>query len=294
MNGRANPPTSYPPRRERTAAGQSSPALSCASARPRWAGLALILNACIALSACGGAGTGAGGQASSQTPPVRSGSVRVAQAKSARPARGPLASHPLGPRAAPVSCASPSAQARITSAVVAAERRYGQEQHGLAIHTDLRHIAADQRLVRALAAHDPSAAQAAADGQLVNHVVRIRVLQGSRTLADANPTSFDVAGAARDIRAPDGRLLGKLRITIQDVIGFIKLVRRHDGADVALIRASRGQVRASLPAATLSPLPRAGCVSLAGRRYVVRAFTEPSFTGEALTIWLLVSNPIIR
>lgn len=39
--------------------------------------------------------------------------------------------------------------------------------------------------------------------------------------------------AATDLRTSGGRLLGRVEITIQDVIGFIKLAYRHDGAECA-------------------------------------------------------------
>jgi hypothetical protein len=81
------------------------------------------------------------------------------------------------------------------------------------------------------------------------------------------------------------------RAVVQDVrapcwsTGFIKLVHKFGAADVVV----RGPVhaRASLPAALGVALPETGCVKIAQRTYAVRLFTEASFTGEPLKIWVL-------
>jgi hypothetical protein len=76
-----------------------------------------------------------------------------------------------------------------------------------------------------------------------------------------------------------------MEVSIQDVIGFIKLVHKYDGGDV-VVRRSRGQARTSL-ATMPGALPRSGCTSIAGRRYAVDAFGERGFAGERLTVWVL-------
>ena len=82
-----------------------------------------------------------------------------------------------------------------------------------------------------------------------------------------------------------GRYLGELRITVQDVIGFIKLVHKFGAADVVVRGAV--QARASLPVALGVALPESGCAKIAQRTYAVRSFTEASFTAEPLKIWVL-------
>lgn len=187
-------------------------------------------------------------------------------------------------------CAPPASLARARGQLRSAEARYAVESSGRTIHVDLRQIAHDRRLVGALRAGDIAAALAAANGELVRHVVQIRVLRGSRVLLDANPTSFDVAGSSIVLRGPGGRRLGTLQITLQDIIGFIKLERRVDHAG-ALVRGRDGRMRTSLPAAAALTLPRSGCVAIGARRYVVGSFQRASYTGEPLTIWVLTSVP---
>jgi hypothetical protein len=171
--------------------------------------------------------------------------------------------------------------------VAYARQRYHEEWHGLAAHVALRRAAADRRFVQALAAHDLAAARAEANLLLVGHLVRLRVVRGSRVLVDANPSSFAVPGPSRTLRTRGGRVLGKLTVTVQDIIGFVKLVQRHGGGDT-VVRGRRGQLRTSL-AVVPSRLPRAGCTSVAGTPYAVRSFAETSFSGEPLTVWVLVA-----
>jgi hypothetical protein len=189
---------------------------------------------------------------------------------------------------AAAACPTPHAAARADAALRAAEARYRLEERGTTIHTDLRQIAHDKSLIRALSAGDVKAALAAANRQLVRHVVQIRVLNGERVLFDANPTSFDVAGSALELHAANGRSLGRLQITVQDLIGFIKLVRKLDHANV-VVHGAAGQMKTSLPAAARIPLPRSGCTQVGSRRYVVRSFQAVSFVGEPLTIWVLTA-----
>ena len=71
------------------------------------------------------------------------------------------------------------------------------------------------------------------------------------------------------------------------MIGFIELVHKFGAADVVVRGAV--QARASLPVALGVALPESGCAKIAQRPYAVRSFTEASFTGEPLKIWVLTA-----
>jgi hypothetical protein len=186
-------------------------------------------------------------------------------------------------------CPTPAAAPRASKAFNAAWARYLTESRGMVIHADLRQIAHDSVLIGALSVGNVNSALAEANRQLIRHVVRIRVLRGSRVLVDANSTSFDVAGSGVNLRASNGRSLGRLQITVQDVIGFIKLVHKLNAADV-VVRGAGGQVRTSLTAAATLSLPLSGCTQIGAHTYVVRPFNATSFSGEALTIWVLTAS----
>jgi hypothetical protein len=201
---------------------------------------------------------------------------------------------PLRPR--PVSrsahsnasrCRSRAVQARADVLTKTAKRRYDHEQYGVAVHAALRRVTHDGALLRALNAGAPRTARAEAKRQLIFHTVRIRIVRGSRVLVDANPASFAVAGPTGELHGPHGRVLGQAQVTVQDVVGFIKLVHRYHPAHL-LVRGRHGHVQTSLPASRTKLLPASGCTTVAGHAYAVRSFTRTGFAGEPLKIWLLV------
>lgn len=201
---------------------------------------------------------------------------------------GWLNSPPASRRAVAYGCPTSRAASRAARALAAAKRRYLTEAHGAVIHADLRRIASDPILLDSLSAGNLGAALAEANRQLVRHVVQIRVLRGSRPLVDANSTSWDVGGSGVELDARGGRRLGHLQITVQDVIGFIKLIHKLNAAEV-VVRGVGGQVRVSLPAAKALTLPASGCTQVGTHRYVVSSFQEPGFSGERLTVWVLTA-----
>ena len=177
----------------------------------------------------------------------------------------------------------------LARATAIARRTYRLEAHGPAAPASVRRIARDGVLLGALNAHDAAATRAAALHQLFlphYHVVRLRVLRGSRSLVDVGG-SFVSAGAAGELRTPAGRPLGRLEASIQDVIGFVKLVHRRSGAQ-AVVRGSHGHVATLLAPAANAKLPRSGRVVIGGRAYAVRFFRETGFAGEPLRVWILV------
>jgi hypothetical protein len=192
--------------------------------------------------------------------------------------------------AAMAVCAGPAPSHADTLAQVA-QRIYQQEVTGANGRASVRRIARDPALERALAEGDAKALRAEALRQLFmpgKHVVRLRVVRDGRVLTDVGGR-FVVGEAAAELRAPDGRSTGRLEISMQDVLGYRKLVNRLTGADV-VIRGSAGHVETSLPAAADMSLPARGTVTVQGRAYTVREFPEHGFGGEPLSVWLLVSD----
>jgi len=197
---------------------------------------------------------------------------------------GVLTSGPSPPASAATSCTS----AGVEQGVRFARARYALERDGVAVQFALGQIAADRALSDALRAGDLAAARAEAVRQVKGHqhVTGIRVVRGSRVLVETNVYPFDVAGAHAPLRDRHGVVVGTLEVTIQDVIGYIRLVHKL-GASQVVVRGSRGEAKSSLPAALGVHLPATGCPTVAGRTYAVRSFGEVSFTGEPLTIWIL-------
>jgi hypothetical protein len=192
------------------------------------------------------------------------------------------------------SATKDQSSSRIDAAVKLAARIYERETKGRKLIKETARIARDGILLDAVGRGDLSRAQAEADSQLTSpgnhfgHVTRISVVRGSRVLVNATVNSdgvYVVAPATRALRF-HGRLVGTLLVSIQDVTGFVKLVHKVTGAEVA-VRGAHGHVRASLGVAALVRLPTSGQVTLAERRYVVRSFLELGWGNERLTVWLL-------
>jgi hypothetical protein len=179
---------------------------------------------------------------------------------------------------------TPSAPAAVRADTLAgvARRIYQQEAGGAVGHAAVKRIARDRVLVAALGRGDPAALRAAALRQLFNpgkHVVRLSVVRGGRALTDVGG-AFVVAPATLVLRGD------VLEASMQDVVGYVKLVHRLTGAQI-VVRGDARYVESSLAAAAHTALPASGSVTVAGRPYVVRSFREPGFGGERLEVWIL-------
>jgi hypothetical protein len=164
-----------------------------------------------------------------------------------------------------------------------ARRIYQQEADGAVGHAAVRRIARDPALLSALRSDNAAALRAAALRQLFDpgkHVVRLSVVRDGRPLTDVGG-AFVVAPA--QLRLRDGDVL---MASMQDVVGYVKLVHRLTGAQV-VVRGVPGHVESSLPAAARAALPAAGDATVAGHAYVVRSFHETGYGGERLDVWVL-------
>jgi hypothetical protein len=180
---------------------------------------------------------------------------------------------------------TPSAPAAVRADTLAgvARRIYKQEAGGAVGHAAVKRIARDRALLAALGSGNPAALRVAALRQLFNpgkHVVRLSVVRGGRTLTNVGG-AFVVAPATLRLRGGD-----TLEASMQDVIGYVKLVHRLTGAQV-VVRGAPGHVESSLAAAAHTALPAAGTATLGGRVYTVRSFREPGYAGEPLEVWIL-------
>ena len=182
---------------------------------------------------------------------------------------------------------------RIAHAVAVAQLLYANEVDGGRVHTDLRLIAGDQAFLGDLASGNLEGAQTEAlrvmTTEGARHITRVSVVDGARVLVNAVLNyngAFVVAPLEQQLNL-HGRSLGTLLVSVQDVVGYIKLIHVDTGA-YALVRGSSGQMRTTLPAAARVALPSAGSVTIAGRSYRARSFRARGWKAEALTVWVLV------
>ena len=195
---------------------------------------------------------------------------------------------PAPAHAAARTTAAPAAS-RIDRLTAIARSRYSEEVHGIAVHAQLRWVARDRALLRALRSGSAAGLQVLVKRvQLTRHrhLTRVRLLRGSRVLADAGG-AFVVAPSTRTLRDARGRVLAKLQVSIQDVIGYVRYMHRNHPVDVVVRGTRAGHVESSLPAARRAKLPDRGTATVAGRRYVVRSFREVALGGEPIQVWIL-------
>ena len=186
--------------------------------------------------------------------------------------------------ATPVPVAD-AAQIRADAFATVAARLYREEAAGPAGTRNATRIAHDPAIVAALRSGNHAALRAAALRELflpVKHVVRIRLVRGSRTLVDVGGRF--VAGA-ESAPVPGG--LGRVEVSMQDVLGLTKLVSRFTGAQI-VVHGRGADVIASTPAVQGVRMPASGHVTVAGRPWAVRTIDRTGFGGEPLRISVLV------
>jgi hypothetical protein len=199
----------------------------------------------------------------------------------------PAPARPSTAKQAPAAVARP--QSAIDRLAAVARQRYSEEVTGAAVHKQLRRVAGDPVLLRALRSGNLTGLRAEVrlqDATPHAHISRLRVVRGSRVLADAGVV-FPVAPAQKALNDAHGRFLATLQLSIQDVIGYVKYMHRNVRVDVVVRGRGAAHVRTSLPAAAGVRLPSSGTAIVAGHRYLVRSFSEPGLAGETLRIWIL-------
>jgi hypothetical protein len=185
------------------------------------------------------------------------------------------------------------AQAKIDRLLPTIEARYQDQIHGPHAIQVLHQLARDPTLLRLLAQPNLGAARSYIHSQYWNvwyhwHVSRMRVMRGSQNISEQG-VPFVIPTVHTTLRGAGGRNLGTVYVSMQDEIGFVRLMHREYPVQV-VIRGSRGELRTSMYSAASVKLPATGTVKLGGHRYLVRSFHEPAWGGETVTIWILMKG----
>ena len=188
--------------------------------------------------------------------------------------------------ASPSRCSSASIQAAAVN-VAAARRIYAGELHGRELRIDAGHVRRFRALLDGLAHGNPAAVRAAVHTIVYTprwHIVRLRVISHGRVIADVGGPSViaPVSGALRS----GGRILGRYVMSVQDDVGYVKLVTRFIGVPIDLYRGG------SFLMGTLTPAPSPGrtgtTVTVGGRNYFIDVMTMGAFPAGDLKVALLV------
>jgi hypothetical protein len=168
---------------------------------------------------------------------------------------------------------------------------YDRELASTEVRADERQVQGYEPLLSALAAGDRAQINAAVTHLVFSHthIVRLRVSQGSTVLADVGGP-YIIAPAGGVLRF-HGRTVGRYVLSVQDDLGYVKLVTRF--IDVPLVLR---QGATSIPVeGTLQPgpshIPDHGAVSYRGQGYQAFSFAGRAFPSGSLRISLLVPVP---
>jgi hypothetical protein len=191
-----------------------------------------------------------------------------------------------------------SATASTIGAVDAAVARkiYLGELTGHEVGEDVAHVAGSAELASAVASGSASAAYAVVH-QIVYtphwHIVRLRVLRNGRALADVGGPYIiaPISGALRQ----GGAKVGSFVMSVQDDVGYVKLVTRFTGVPIDLYGGPPPRAASKFLMGTLKPAPRlpsdGATVKAHGVSYFTRVAQVNAMPNGKLHVALLVPMP---
>ena len=168
-----------------------------------------------------------------------------------------------------------------------ASRIYADELHGRETVQDAARVRGYAPLISALERHEAAAVRSAVHALVYMphwHIVRLRVLVGGHLLADVGGpyVTAPVTGALR----AHGRTVGQYVMSVQDDLGFQKLVTRFIGAPVDLYRGGAFVMGTLNPA---PPAPSNGArVQVGGRAWIAHDLALAAFPSGPLQASIFV------
>lgn len=193
-------------------------------------------------------------------------------------------------QSSPHACGAATAQTIAAVDARVAHRIYRGETAGREVHEDLARIAGAAGLIGAVRSDSPIAARAAVHALVYAphwHIVRLRAIRHGRVLADVGGPYIiaPVTGTLRE----HGTKVGSFVTSVQDDVGYVKLVTRFVGVPIDLYREGRPLM------GTLSPAPRlpsdGTLLEADGKSYLVRVQRANAFPNGTLSVALLVPTP---
>ncbi len=169
---------------------------------------------------------------------------------------------------------------------------YRGELDGREVQGDTKHVLASTALARSLAAADTAGVTAAITKIVYHrqwHIVRLRVLASSgKLVADVGGPS--VIAPVRGEISYRGTTVGSFVMSVQDDVGYAKLVSRYTGLPIELYDRSAPLVGELFPAAEVPPqLPAAGSsLTVNGARYLARVYGVNAFPSGRSEVLLAV------
>jgi hypothetical protein len=195
---------------------------------------------------------------------------------------------PTPAQPAPEACGPGGAEVLARTAGAVAQRIYAAEVHSAEVQSDKRQIETYAPLLSAVESGEHAALATAVHSLVYSHthIVRLRVDRGSQLLFDEGGP-YILAPVSGTLRA-HGKTIGHFVFSVQDDLGYVKLVTRFIGVPLVL-RTEAGQVPIE---GLLSPgpetIPDHGPVSYRGSSYRAYSFNADAYPSGRLRVSLLL------
>lgn len=219
------------------------------------------------------------------------GAVALADPDGSQHARSALAQAGTSGACGPASTAT---VATVDAAV--ARKIYLGELTGREVGEDVAHVAGSAELASAVAGGSPAATYAVVH-QIVYtphwHIVRLRVIRNGKVLADVGGPYIiaPISGALRQ----NGVKVGSFVMSVQDDVGYVKLVTRFTGVPIDLYGGPPPRPAGKFLMGTLQPAPRlpsdGSTVKSHGVSYLARVAQVNAMPNGKLHVALLVPAP---
>ena len=204
-------------------------------------------------------------------------------------ARGRTSANVSSSAAAP-TCGAQTAATLASVDTTVAQGIYTAELHSREVGGDAAHVTHSQALLSALASDDAAAVREAVHSIVYTphwHIVRLRVVRAGHVIADVGGP--DVIAPVTGTLRSHGRTLGTYVMSVQDDLGYVKLVSRFIGVPVNLYR------NGSLLMGTLPPAPSklssGASVHVQGVSYLVQLLNAQAFPSGPLRVALFIPAP---
>jgi hypothetical protein len=226
------------------------------------------------------------------TPLAASGAgARAAEARTAHASTPVHQNAAASPAPAKASCGRSAPETLAQTVGWVAKQIYYGEVSSSRTEADRRQVENYAPLLRAVAG-DHRAATKAAVTKLVyshTHIVRLRVIRGSRLLADVGGP-YVLAPLGGTLRL-HGRVVGHYLLSVQDDLGYVKIETHFIGAPLVMRRGAKAIPVDGLLAPGPAAIPEHGPVTYRHVSYHAYSFDASAFPGGPLRISVLVPLP---
>ena len=188
------------------------------------------------------------------------------------------------------ACGAQTASTLASVDTTVAQGIYTAELQSHEVRADAAHVTHFPALLSALTSDNAAAVREAVHDIVYTphwHIVRLRVLEAGHVVADVGGP--DVIAPVSGTLSAHGRTLGTYVMSVQDDVGYVKLVSRFIGVPVNLYR------NGSFLMGTLEPAPakpgNGATVHVGGASYLVQLLSAQAFPSGPLGVALFLPVP---